>query len=211
MKLRMLINEDLVGHAKRELELAGLFDKDSDYDGMLGDAALGIIKTFASQGHSGYSAGIVSDIVNKLMRYETLTKNDHEEYNDVSECSGLPEGSMFQDKRNPSWFSNDGGKSWYNVNELKSESKNVMLDKDFETGLYRFAKGKWDSSTPAERHNFLVSAGIDSVMLATDIKSEFDNLNQNLKKQIIFNITKDDKHEVVDKFHRDLKAALGQD
>ena len=31
----------LVDHAKKELDLAGLFDKDSDYDGMIGKAAQG--------------------------------------------------------------------------------------------------------------------------------------------------------------------------
>ena len=39
--------EDMVSnleqHARHEVQLAGLFDKDSDYDGMLGDAVMGLI------------------------------------------------------------------------------------------------------------------------------------------------------------------------
>lgn len=47
---------NLTDYAKDELTRAGLFDKDSDYDGMLGTAALEIIEVFAKQGHSGMSA-----------------------------------------------------------------------------------------------------------------------------------------------------------
>lgn len=50
----------LCQHAKRELQLAGLFDQDSDYEGMLGTAVYEIIKVFAQQGHSGASAEIVT-------------------------------------------------------------------------------------------------------------------------------------------------------
>lgn len=63
----------LVQHAQEELKIAGLLDKGSDYGGMLGEAALEIVGVFAKQGHSGVSAGMVTDIVAKLMRYEPLT------------------------------------------------------------------------------------------------------------------------------------------
>lgn len=59
-------------HAWYELELAGYFDKDSDYDGMLGTAVLELIETFAKQGHNGFSEVIVSNLFNKLSRYEIL-------------------------------------------------------------------------------------------------------------------------------------------
>ena len=62
----------LTEHAERELRAAGLFDNDSDYDGMLGDAVLELIKVFAGQGHSGMSAGIVTSLFEKLARYEPL-------------------------------------------------------------------------------------------------------------------------------------------
>ena len=107
---------ELVKHAKRELELAGLFDKDSDYNGMLGNAALEIIEVFARQGHSGYSASVTTSIVEKLMRYEPLTALTYnpDEWNDVSEMSGEP---MWQNKRKVSVFSEDGGKTHYDIDE----------------------------------------------------------------------------------------------
>ncbi len=89
----------LVEHAKRELELSGLFSKDSDYDGMVGEAVMELIKVFSKQGHSGCSANMVSNLFNKLSRYQTispLTGKD-EEWCEVSE-------GIFQNKRNGNVF-----------------------------------------------------------------------------------------------------------
>tara|TARA_Y100000296_G_C5133042_1_gene236621 strand:+ start:127 stop:447 length:321 start_codon:yes stop_codon:yes gene_type:complete len=73
---------NLVEYAKQELEAAGLFDKDSDYDGMLGTAALELVEVFAKQGHSGFSASIVTSLVNKLFKYEPLGPLTGEDYED---------------------------------------------------------------------------------------------------------------------------------
>jgi hypothetical protein len=107
-------DSNLCQHAKRELELAGLFDEDSDYGGMLGRFAYEIVRTFASQGHSGASAEIVVDLVARLMRYQPLTPitTNPDEWIDQSEVSGTP---LWQSKRDPSLFSTDGGKTWQSV------------------------------------------------------------------------------------------------
>lgn len=111
----------LCRHAKRELELAGLFDKDSDYNGMLGDAVLELMKVFSKQGHSGYSASMVTELFSILSRYQILNRENFiptiEDANDVSEASGLPIGTMWQSTRLSSVFSNDGGNSWYDVED----------------------------------------------------------------------------------------------
>lgn len=89
----------LVKHAETELKLAGLFDKDSDYNGMLGEAVLKLIKVFAEQGHSGMSASMVSNLFNRLSRYKQLTpltfKDD--EWNETRD-------GHFQNKRRSSVF-----------------------------------------------------------------------------------------------------------
>lgn len=41
--------------AKRNLELAGLMSKDSDYEGMIGEAVCKLLDTHAAEGHSGAS------------------------------------------------------------------------------------------------------------------------------------------------------------
>ena len=62
----------LIEHAKKEIELIGMFDKDSDYNGMIGESVMELIKVFSEQGHSGHSAAIVSNIFNKLSRFKPL-------------------------------------------------------------------------------------------------------------------------------------------
>ena len=66
---RLQVKAGLVEWAKNELELAGLFDKDSDYDGALGPAILSMVEVFADQGHSGFSAGMSAGILNKLLNW----------------------------------------------------------------------------------------------------------------------------------------------
>lgn len=102
----------LVDYARSELERAGLFDTDSDYDGMLGQAALAIVELFASQGHSGRSAVIVIELVNRLMRFEPLTPLTYEpdEWNEVG--TGL-----WQNRRKSTVFSTDGGATHYDLDD----------------------------------------------------------------------------------------------
>jgi len=114
---KMYIAEgNMTDHAKRELELAGLFDKDSDYDGMLGEATLALMELFGTQGHSGFSAGLVRELFSRLSNYETLTEitNDPDEWEDVSEQMGQP---TWQCRRNPSALSSDGGKTYTDYND----------------------------------------------------------------------------------------------
>ena len=110
---------NLYQHAKHELELAGLFDKDSDYNGELGNAVLELIKVFCLQGHSGYSATIVLELFITLAKFKILNPENFiptvEESVDISEYSGKPAGTIFQSSKLSSVFSNDGGKNWYDT------------------------------------------------------------------------------------------------
>lgn len=94
---------NLVKHAEEELKIAGLLDKGSDYDGMLGEAALEIVGVFAKQGHSGMSASMVTEIVAKLMRFEPLTplRGTDDEWFEVSP-------GMFQNRRCSHVFKENG-------------------------------------------------------------------------------------------------------
>lgn len=104
----------LLEHAKEELQRAGLFDKDSDYNGEIAKCVMNLCKMFSEQGHSGFSADLTLDIFDKLSRFKTLTPitKDSSEWNDVSSFNGDP---LWQNKRDPSCFSKDGGKTWYSV------------------------------------------------------------------------------------------------
>lgn len=59
-------------HAREQLKKAGLYDLDSDYDGMLGKDTEALIDVFASQGHSGMSAMMVRELFYKLSNFEEL-------------------------------------------------------------------------------------------------------------------------------------------
>jgi hypothetical protein len=123
----------LYQHALNELKLAGLMDKDSDYEGMLAEAVLEIVKIFARQGHSGMSASITIELLEKLLKYETLTPitDDPSEWMNVAEHYGPDMGfdgkDMWQSRRNPAMFSEDGGKTHYHVDHkdkvMKSEAR----------------------------------------------------------------------------------------
>jgi hypothetical protein len=109
---------NLTKHAEYELKLAGLFDKDSDYDGMLGEAVLELVKVFAKQGHSGFSAHQTLQIFNEVASFKNLTPigKSKDEWVDQSEASGEP---MWQNKRRGTTFSRDGGKTWYDIDDPK--------------------------------------------------------------------------------------------
>jgi len=132
----------LVDYAKQELELAGLFDKDSDYDGELGKAALELVEKFADQNHSGFSASMVTQIVTKLMQYQPLTPltGEDDEWMDVDgqglyhnkRCSSVfkqgdraynIDGRVFRDKDGYTYTSKD---SWVDITFPYTPTKEIV-------------------------------------------------------------------------------------
>jgi hypothetical protein len=106
----------LVEHAQEELRRAGLYESDSDYGGMIGQAVEDLVATLAAQGHSGMSAEITLAAFGRVARFKTLTPltSDPAEWNDVSEYSGRP---MWQSRRQSDTFSTDGGQTWYSIDD----------------------------------------------------------------------------------------------
>lgn len=98
-----------------------MFDKDSDYEGMIGDGIMEIVKVFSKQDHSGFSAGMVKSILDKLLSWQNLTPltASPDEWMNVSEVSGLDgeTNTMHQSRRNPVCFSDDAMKSYYNLDD----------------------------------------------------------------------------------------------
>jgi len=108
----------LQNHAKIELQIAGFFDKDSDYGGMIGKSVMELIDVFCKQGHSGTSAPFVANIFNKLAKYEPLqpiTGKD-EEWSDITK---LNDGeSMYQNKRCSALFKDGIDKTPYYIDAI---------------------------------------------------------------------------------------------
>ncbi len=100
--------EQFSGSALRfhdELLAAGLFDTDSDYKGMLGEAVMELAETFQKQGHSGTSAHVVAELFHKLVRNELLTPllGGQEEWMEVGLVYGGKE-AIYQNKRQGAVF-----------------------------------------------------------------------------------------------------------
>lgn len=105
---------NILENAEAELRRAGLFDADSDYNGNIGHAVMDLMRAFAGKGHSGGSAMLTLAVFNKLAKFKSLTPitNDPAEWTDVSAMSGAP---MWQNARQSSCFSTDGGKTHYDI------------------------------------------------------------------------------------------------
>jgi hypothetical protein len=118
--------------ARDEIKRAGLLSKDSDYGGMLGRSVLKLVKTFAGEGHSGFSAAMAIEVFEKLARWEPLTAltSDPAEWTDLGEMGPLkthPNAKrVWQSKRDPRAFSADGGKTWKLLEEAVEAAQRVV-------------------------------------------------------------------------------------
>lgn len=121
---------EMVGHARRELEMAGLFEAkpDQDYDGFIGKGVLAMVKQFDSWTHNDPSKmqaiKSVFDYVigGDLLSPPTNDPDEWEEY-DVEGHTGL------RNKRNPMFITQDERKTWRN---LRTGQKGIC--NDIETG-----------------------------------------------------------------------------
>lgn len=149
----------LLEHAKSELKIAGydiespekeVFETDSDYANACARNAYEMLEVFSRAEHSGFSASVTLALFNKLAECKCLTPltNNPDEWIDTSSYNGVIEGidfekpgTKFQSKRQPSCFSDDGLKTYYDINE--EENRIFELDKDGNrTG--------WSSLKPSE-------------------------------------------------------------
>ena len=114
------LKSNLAHHAFKELTRAGMM-ADADYGGMLADAVLDLCDLFGTQGHSGYSAQLTLDIFHKLANRKTLTPitSDPDEWEDVSSYSDDLPDTLWQNKRDCSYFSSDKGQTWKSVDESR--------------------------------------------------------------------------------------------
>ena len=110
----------ILRHAKAELERAGAFDPDADYDGAVAHHVMELLTEFVKFGHSGGSAFLALGLFNQLARLRPLSPltADPDEWMLVADGMLDPEEPpLWQSRRNPEAFSNDEGKSYYLVSE----------------------------------------------------------------------------------------------
>lgn len=130
-KRRKKRQSPLVAHAERELQLAGLFDKDADYGGAAANHVMDLIRLFSSGSHSGASAQIVISLFTQLANYEVLSDitDDPEEWENTLDAYGPDAGqaNLWQNLRGPAYFSHDAGKHWVRFDTgAKGKSKHKV-------------------------------------------------------------------------------------
>ena len=109
----------LVQYAESELDRIGMTDED-EYNGMMRKHLLHMVKEFADEGHSGFSASYALQCLKKLMKFKPLSPltGADDEWSDVSSISGVPHfqnkrcGSVFKDGKDGEAYDIDGKAFW---------------------------------------------------------------------------------------------------
>lgn len=127
----------LVLFAEKELALAGYDGKDK-YDNRVKEAILELLETFANQRHSGFSASYVSNVFNKLSRYEPLTPltGQADEWGDVT---SREDGEiLYQNKRDSTVFKVVKG----TVEEAFKVDAVIWIDRKFQNNAHTNADSR---------------------------------------------------------------------
>jgi hypothetical protein len=100
----------LVQYAESELDRIGMTDVD-EYNGMMRKHLLHMVKEFADEGHTGFSASYALQCLKKLLNFKPLSPltGEDDEWTDVSSISGVPH---FQNKRCGSVFKDGNGEAY---------------------------------------------------------------------------------------------------
>jgi hypothetical protein len=109
--------KNLILRAEAEFKLLGKLENklDAELETWLHKDVLDLLYTFSRQGHSGGTAEEMITLFNRLVRFGILSPiNDNpEDWEDKSKQTGRP---LWQNRRLTSCFSEDGGKTFFDVN-----------------------------------------------------------------------------------------------
>lgn len=118
----MTEESNLVAHAKFELKRVGYSpDSEDKMNRNIYFHTAAIVRHFSECGHSGGSAPIHLDMIEKLLRFEPLgpLTDDPDEWINVADFGGPGSPALWQNRRDGRMFSEDGGKTYYSVDEFR--------------------------------------------------------------------------------------------
>lgn len=109
---------NLVKHAIFELDAIG------EHDEWMRRGVLDLVRTFAAQGHSGFSAAHMVGVLERLLRFQPLSPLT----DSPSEWMGVDGGpdmstTTWQSRRQSEAFSQDGGKTYYLLSECEGSQR----------------------------------------------------------------------------------------
>jgi hypothetical protein len=101
---------NLVSYAESEMDRIGLTNED-EYNGMMREHILKMVKVFAEEHHSGFSGRYALDLLTKLLDFKPLTPltGEDDEWTDISDYGDSP---RYQNKRRSSVFKNPDGECY---------------------------------------------------------------------------------------------------
>lgn len=128
---KQLLEKSLLQHAQDELKTSGMLDGD-EFNTNISGSVLDLIQLFSSQGHSGFSAEFTKDLFDLLTGFKTLSPitSDPKEWQNDKELGG--NGDLWQNLRDPSVFSEDGGKTWKSVDEAYKGSEFTVTEEQLD-------------------------------------------------------------------------------
>lgn len=101
-----------IDHARRELELI-------DEEPETIEGYLKAVQAFLDMGHSGGSASVVIPVIHELLQLKPLAPLTYEPDEWIRhEGYGIDGGDLWQNIRDSRIFSYDGGKTYYNVEDV---------------------------------------------------------------------------------------------
>lgn len=121
----------MIDYAKEELKRIGMIDSGEPYNEAVAKAILDLIKVFASQGHSGFTAPYTVNVFKRLAMYKPLSPltGEDSEWNEIE--PGLYQNkrysAVFKEKDGKFYniegkvFTDDGGKTWYTSKDSSIE------------------------------------------------------------------------------------------
>ena len=106
----------LVSYAEQELDRIGMTD-DGDMNGIMRKHLLHMVKEFADEGHSGFSASYALQCLKRLLNFKPLSPltGEDDEWSEVTQISGYPH---FQNKRCGSVFKNGKDGEAYDIDGI---------------------------------------------------------------------------------------------
>jgi len=119
--------DGLVLYARRELALIGV-DKEEI------DNTIAVVQAFVNARDSGMSAAWRIAVLHDLLRFQPLSPltDDSDEWMLIAqrELFDTIDEDIWQSRRNPEAFSNDGGKTFYLVSEVKGDYRKYYYSEE---------------------------------------------------------------------------------
>jgi hypothetical protein len=119
--------ESILSHSRRELQIAGFLDKENPNFEVTAPFAMEILDLIERIKNLSMFDGVTLfhtlELIVALTSHKNITPltSSPEEWMDISDFMGG--NACWQNRRNPSVFSKDGGKTCFDVDSLKKRSK----------------------------------------------------------------------------------------